>query len=172
MFTLEQKIDIALRYMVVDSMTEMMKLKDMAKEALKSGESAESTENPEPILYDVDDMIADLLKELGVPPHLKGHDQACTAIKLCLSDREYLECITSRLYPDIAVRHGTTSSRVERAIRHAVETAFDRCDPDTIANAFGNTISANKGKITNSEFFAHCTKEIARRMKYVKHLSV
>lgn len=98
--------------------------------------------------------IANKLREIGIPAHIKGYEYSKRAIRLCLYDRENVQYITKRLYPSIAQYFDTTSSRVERAIRHAVEVAWDRGNPDMLNDLFGYTISSNKGKPTNSEFIA------------------
>ncbi len=98
--------------------------------------------------------IANKLREIGIPAHIKGYEYCKRAIKLCLYDRENVQHITKMLYPAIAQHFDTTASRVERAIRHAIEVAWDRGNPDVLNDMFGYTISAYKGKPTNSEFIA------------------
>lgn len=98
--------------------------------------------------------ILDTLKELGVPANLRGHLYLSKAVELCRSNKDYMYNITKMLYPEIAKEYNTTSSRVERAIRHAIETAFDRISADLVYKYFGNTVRAHSGKATNSEFIA------------------
>lgn len=98
--------------------------------------------------------ITQVLHELGMPAHLRGYDQARLAIELAVHDSSILHAVTTKLYPQVARAFGTTSSRVERAIRHAVEVAWDRGDIDTLQHYFGYTVSNTKGKPTNSEFIA------------------
>lgn len=102
----------------------------------------------------------EILKDVGVPASIKGYEYLKSAINCVLNDRTYLEQITKRLYPDIAAMHGTTASRVERAIRHAVEVAFTNMDPDQITHYFGRCCRYDKGKATNSEFIAILAERI------------
>ena len=98
-----------------------------------------------------------LLKKCGVPPHLMGYDYAGEAIELIHEDRNYLRSITASLYPTIAKKFGVRPGSVERAIRTAIDAAFDNiCDlpPETIKEIFGNTIPAKTGKPTNAHFLA------------------
>lgn len=104
--------------------------------------------------YNLERRITDVLKDLGVPTHLKGYDYLRSAIAMCVEDKDILDKVTARLYPEIAKQYGITASRVERAIRHAIEVAWDRGDLNVLKQYFGNTISRSKGKSTNSEFLA------------------
>ncbi len=98
--------------------------------------------------------------EIGVPAHIKGYQYLRTAIVMCVEDMEMLSSITKLLYPTIAKKYKTTSSRVERAIRHAIEVAWSRGRMDTIDSMFGYTVNYGKGKPTNSEFIALITDKI------------
>ena len=98
--------------------------------------------------------ITKMLHELGIPAHIKGYQYLRDAISMVVRDREMMEAVTKILYPEIAKRNGTTASRVERAIRHAIEVAWDRGDVDTLNSYFGYTIHNLRGKPTNSEFIA------------------
>lgn len=99
--------------------------------------------------------IGAVLKQLGVRPGILGYDYLKTAVDLCLEDRSLIQNITKGLYPAIAKIHDTTSSRAERAMRHAVEVAFDNYGDDTLRDAiFGNSTDPNKGKPTNTHFIA------------------
>ena len=89
-----------------------------------------------------------------VPAHIKGYQFLRDAILLTMNEPEYINAVTKRLYPEIAKKNGTTASRVERAIRHAIEVAWDRGDVDTLNSYFGYTIHNLRGKPTNSEFIA------------------
>lgn len=104
--------------------------------------------------YDLERRIFGVLKDLGVPAHLDGYNYLRSAITMAVEDKTIMESITGRLYPEIAKRYDTTPSRVERAIRHAIEVAWDRCDIDVLKQCFGNTISPSRGKPTNSEFIS------------------
>ena len=94
------------------------------------------------------------LHQIGVPAHIKGYQFLRDAILLTMNEPEYINAVTKRLYPEIAKKNGTTASRVERAIRHAIEVAWDRGDVDTLNSYFGYTIHNLRGKPTNSEFIA------------------
>lgn len=98
--------------------------------------------------------VTSIIHEIGVPAHIKGYQYLRDAIIMSINDMEILNSITKLLYPSIAKRHNTTPSRVERAIRHAIEVAWSRGKMDTIDKLFGYTINNGKGKPTNSEFIA------------------
>ena len=98
--------------------------------------------------------VTQMLHEIGIPAHIKGYQYLRDAIIMSVQDSEMLSSVTKILYPTIAKRHQTTSSRVERAIRHAIEVAWSRGKMDTINALFGYTVSGGKGKPTNSEFVA------------------
>ena len=108
--------------------------------------------------------VTDIIHEIGVPAHIKGYQYLRDAIILSVNDMEMLNSITKILYPTIAKRHQTTPSRVERAIRHAIEVAWSRGKMDTIDELFGYTVSTGKGKPTNSEFIALIADKI--RLEY------
>ncbi|MCI8506758.1 MAG: sporulation transcription factor Spo0A [Lachnospiraceae bacterium] len=108
--------------------------------------------------------VTSLIHEIGVPAHIKGYSYLRDAIILAVSDMEMLNSITKLLYPTIAKMHQTTPSRVERAIRHAIEVAWNRGKMDTIDSLFGYTINTGKGKPTNSEFVALIADKI--RLEY------
>jgi len=104
--------------------------------------------------------ITNLIHEIGVPAHIKGYQYIRRAIILCVEDMDLISAVTKELYPTIAKEFATTSSRVERAIRHAIEVAWSRGDLDTINSLFGYTVSMGKGKPTNSEFIALLSDKI------------
>ena len=111
--------------------------------------------------------VTNIIHEIGVPAHIKGYQYLRDAIILSVNDMEMLNSITKVLYPTIAKRHQTTPSRVERAIRHAIEVAWSRGKMDTIDALFGYTVSTGKGKPTNSEFIALIADKI--RLEYKNH---
>ncbi|MBQ7821696.1 MAG: sporulation transcription factor Spo0A [Clostridia bacterium] len=98
--------------------------------------------------------VTSVMHGLGIPAHIKGYQFLRTAITKTINDPEMINYVTKSLYPTVARIHGTTPSRVERAIRHAIEVAWDRGDVDTLTSYFGYTISRQRGKPTNSEFIA------------------
>ncbi len=104
--------------------------------------------------YNLETKITEILREVGVPAHIKGYQYLRTSIIEVVNNIELLGAITKELYPGIAVKYSTTPSRVERAIRHAIEVACNRGRIETINSIFGYTIHTNKGKPTNSEFIA------------------
>lgn len=109
-------------------------------------------------------VVTDMIHQLGVPAHIKGYHYLRAAILSSIEDQALLESVTKMLYPTVAKKFDTTSSRVERAIRHAIEIAWDRGDLDTINSFFGYTVNNCKGKPTNSEFIALLTDKL--RLQY------
>jgi len=103
---------------------------------------------------DMETQVTKIIHQIGVPAHIKGYQYLRTAIMMTIDDTEVINSVTKILYPSVAKKYSTTSSRVERAIRHAIEVAWDRGDVDTLNSYFGYTIQNNRGKPTNSEFIA------------------
>ena len=108
--------------------------------------------------------VTNIIHEIGVPAHIKGYQYLRDAIIMSVQDMDMLNSITKILYPDNCQKHQTTPSRVERAIRHAIEVAWSRGKMDTIDELFGYTVSTGKGKPTNSEFIALIADKI--RLEY------
>jgi two-component system response regulator (stage 0 sporulation protein A) len=106
-----------------------------------------------------------MIHEIGVPAHIKGYQYLREAIMMVVNDQEMLSSITKILYPSIAKKYQTTPSRVERAIRHAIEVAWSRGNMETLDSFFGYTISIGKGKPTNSEFIALIADKIRLHYK-------
>jgi len=104
--------------------------------------------------FDLEKEVTNMIHEIGVPAHIKGYQYLREAIIMSVEDTSVLSSITKILYPGIAKRFATTPSRVERAIRHAIEVAWNRGKMETLENLFGYTINTGKGKPTNSEFVA------------------
>ncbi len=104
--------------------------------------------------YNLENRVTDMIHEIGIPAHIKGYHYLRDAIIMAVDDMDVLNAITKVLYPTIAKMHQTTASRVERAIRHAIEVAWSRGKLDTLDELFGYTVSNGKGKPTNSEFIA------------------
>lgn len=113
---------------------------------------------------DLEKDVTDMIHEIGVPAHIKGYQYLREAIMMSVEDVEMLGSITKVLYPTIAKKYQTTSSRVERAIRHAIEVAWSRGRMETLDALFGYTINTGKGKPTNSEFIALIADKI--RLQY------
>lgn len=103
---------------------------------------------------DLEAQVTKVIHQIGVPAHIKGYQYLRTAIMMAIEDNDIINAVTKILYPSVAKRYRTTSSRVERAIRHAIEVAWDRGDIETLNAYFGYTIHNNRGKPTNSEFIA------------------
>ena len=123
--------------------------------------AAGNTMRPQVVSQDSDELtVTEILHQIGVPAHIKGYQFLRDAILLTISDHGYINAVTKRLYPEIAKRNMTTASRVERAIRHAIEVAWDRGDVDTLNSYFGYTIHNLRGKPTNSEFIAMISDKI------------
>lgn len=122
------------------------------------------TETPELDSRDLEKDVTDMIHEIGVPAHIKGYQYLREAIMMSVEDVEMLGSITKILYPTIAKKYQTTPSRVERAIRHAIEVAWSRGKMETLDALFGYTINTGKGKPTNSEFIALIADKI--RLQY------
>ena len=103
---------------------------------------------------DLETQVTKVIHQIGVPAHIKGYQYLRSAIIMTMNNSELINSITKQLYPGVAKQYGTTSSRVERAIRHAIEVAWDRGDVDVINSFFGYTVQSSRGKPTNSEFIA------------------
>lgn len=114
---------------------------------------------------DLEVMITDIIHQIGVPAHIKGYQYLRDAITLAVNQPDIINAVTKRLYPTVAKNYETTSSRVERAIRHAIEVAWDRGDVDILNSYFGYTIHNSRGKPTNSEFIAMISDKLRLKIK-------
>ncbi len=114
--------------------------------------------------HEIETQVTKIIHQIGIPAHIKGYQYLRTAILLTIRDNEIINSVTKILYPSVAKKYQTTTSRVERAIRHAIEVAWDRGDIDTLNSYFGYTIQNNRGKPTNSEFIAMIADNL--RLKY------
>ena len=110
-------------------------------------------------------MVTEIIHEIGVPAHIKGYQYLREAIILTINDMDIINAVTKALYPAVAKKFGTTPSRVERAIRHAIEVAWDRGDIEVLQKFFGYTVSNIKGKPTNSEFIAMIADSLTLKRK-------
>ena len=117
---------------------------------------------------DLESMVTDIIHEIGVPAHIKGYQYLREAIILTINDMEMINAVTKVLYPEVARKFDTTPSRVERAIRHAIEVAWDRGDIEILQKYFGYTVSNIKGKPTNSEFIAMIADNLTLKRKQSK----
>ncbi len=127
-----------------------------------NGKGAQGTTNQN---VDLQVTISEIMHQIGVPAHIKGYQYLREAIALSINDRDMMSSVTKVLYPTVAKTYQTTSSRVERAIRHAIEVAWDRGDVDVLNSYFGYTIQNNRGKPTNSEFIAMISDKLRLRLK-------
>lgn len=129
---------------------------------------AEAQGNEEPCeRFDASEMmIRRILKELGIPSRILGHSYLVSALELMVEEPSLLYVITKQLYPRVAETHNTTASRVERAIRHAIEIAWDRGGLDVQYKYFGNSVKAEKGKPTNSEFLSVVADVVRQKLKH------
>ena len=114
---------------------------------------------------ELEERITEILHEIGVPAHIKGYQYLREAIMLTVDDMDIINAVTKVLYPEVARKFGTTPSRVERAIRHAIEVAWDRGNVETLQRFFGYTVSGIKGKPTNSEFIAMIADHLSLKQK-------
>ena len=113
----------------------------------------------------IETLVTNIIHEIGVPAHIKGYQYLREAIIIAVDDMDVINAITKVLYPQVAKTFQTTPSRVERAIRHAIEVAWDRGDLDTLQRFFGYTVSNTKGKPTNSEFIALIADKLQLQLK-------
>lgn len=125
----------------------------------------EIPENGEKSQENLEALVTNIIHEVGVPAHIKGYQYLREAIIMVINDIDVINQITKCLYPQIANKFHTTPSRVERAIRHAIEVAWGRGEQKTVENIFGYTISAAKGKPTNSEFIAMISDKLRLELK-------
>lgn len=121
--------------------------------------------SPSPKKMSLEENITAYIQQLGVPAHIKGYQYMRHAIAMVINDEDLINYITKVLYPSVAKKYNTTSSRVERAIRHAIEVAWDRGNPEVLNEFFGYTILGSKGKPTNSEFIALVADKIRLEIK-------
>ena len=140
--------------------------KVLCNEGMKLLEQYQAERNPQNYAPSVPLMnrVTEIIHEIGIPAHIKGYRYLREAIIRAVENREIVEAITKELYPGVAAEFDTSPSRVERAIRHAIEVAWDRGDLDTLQRFFGNTVSNTKGRPTNSEFIALIADKIRLEM--------
>ena len=113
----------------------------------------------------IETQVTKIIHQIGVPAHIKGYQYLRTAIMLTVADNDIINSVTKVLYPSVAKQYGTTTSRVERAIRHAIEVAWDRGDLETLNSFFGYTVQNSRGKPTNSEFIAMIADNLRLKFK-------
>lgn len=156
----QKAIDLGAEYYVVKPFNldilykRIRQLGGTEKQYLQSSGSRPSLRNGYTKSTDLEIDITNMIHEIGVPAHIKGYQYLRDAITMVVEDMDLLSAVTKELYPAIAKQNNTTPSRVERAIRHAIEVAWNRGKIETINNLFGYTVAEDKGKPTNSEFIA------------------
>lgn len=138
---------------------EMTSLLDQMRRAVNEGEESEDESQA------LEREVTAVIHEVGVPAHIKGYQYVREAIVIAVQDMDVINAVTKVLYPEVARRYSTTPSRVERAVRHAIEVAWDRGDLETLQRYFGYTVSNTKGKPTNSEFIAMIADRIRLQRK-------
>ena len=134
-------------------------------EEIRGGENQRILTMPRADKTSIESMVTSIIHEIGVPAHIKGYQYLREAIIIAVNDMDVINAITKVLYPQVAKTFQTTPSRVERAIRHAIEVAWDRGDLDTLQRFFGYTVSNTKGKPTNSEFIALIADKLQLQLK-------
>ena len=134
-------------------------------EEIRGGQSSVRSQSRPSGKNSIEAMVTSIIHEIGVPAHIKGYQYLREAIIIAVNDMDVINAITKVLYPQVAKTFQTTPSRVERAIRHAIEVAWDRGDLDTLQRFFGYTVSNTKGKPTNSEFIALIADKLQLQLK-------
>lgn len=143
-----------------DRIIQLCEWKQMSKESGRAHERSYDRANA-----DLEVTVSEIMHEIGVPAHIKGYQYLRESIILCVNDSAVMNSVTKLLYPTVAKKFGTTPSRVERAIRHAIEVAWDRGDVDVLSSYFGYTIQNTRGKPTNSEFIAMISDKLILKRK-------
>jgi two-component system response regulator (stage 0 sporulation protein A) len=150
--------ELGVRAFLSKPVSESSLLEHMRRAVRPEAPEAESS----PVL---EGQVTAIIHEIGVPAHIKGYQYLREAIMIAVEDMDVINAVTKVLYPEVARRFDTTASRVERAIRHAIEVAWDRGDLDTLQKYFGYTVNSAKGKPTNSEFIAMIADRLSLQMK-------
>ena len=153
---LEKKIDLIARALLSRNASDRSEALSQLQELMSR--RAETPTDP-------DNLIRAILLELGMPDHIKGHAYTVCALTALIEDPTLIDAVTGKLYPLVASIHGVTPVRVERAIRHAIEVCLTRVELDTMSAYFGSTISALRGKPTNSEFLARIANVARQRLR-------
>lgn len=131
-----------------------------------------ASQEAESIMPDIETQVTELILQIGIPAHIKGYHFVRSAIIMAVESPDTINAITKIVYPTIAKEYQTSSSRVERAIRHAIEVAWDRGDVDTLNSIFGYSINSSKGKPTNSEFIAMLSDKLRLKNKQYSQVKI
>lgn len=158
MNTLEKKIDALMRYCTAETAVDAKIVREELWHLMKARQGGQIEVSPEMLIRKV-------LLDLGVPENLIGHPYLVDAVSLVVHDTSLLRNVVKGLYPMVGEKNSTTPSRAERAIRHAIEVGWDRCEFSTMQEYFGGTVSPSKGKPTNSEYIARVASIVRQRMK-------
>ena len=162
-FVASAAANLGVRYLMLKP-CDMSALVERLQE-IRGGESPRKAPVRRPDKASIESMVTGIIHEIGVPAHIKGYQYLREAIIIAVNDMDVINAITKVLYPQVAKTFQTTPSRVERAIRHAIEVAWDRGDLDTLQRFFGYTVSNTKGKPTNSEFIALIADKLQLQLK-------
>ena len=156
--------NLGVRYLMLKpcDMTALVERLEEIRNNEKNKKPALARRQPE---VNIETMVTNIIHDIGVPAHIKGYQYLREAIMIAVEDMDVINAITKVLYPQVAKAFSTTPSRVERAIRHAIEVAWDRGDLDTLQRFFGYTVSNTKGKPTNSEFIALIADKLQLQIK-------
>ena len=157
--------NLGVRYLMLKP-CDLTALVERLEEIRDGGKQPSSGKRADPA--SIESMVTGIIHEIGVPAHIKGYQYLREAIIIAVEDMDVINAITKVLYPQVAKAFQTTPSRVERAIRHAIEVAWDRGDLDTLQRFFGYTVSNTKGKPTNSEFIALIADKLQLQLKASK----
>lgn len=156
MTLLERKVDAIARALMANNMAEHNAALADLRELM--GKTQESWQ-------DVEETVRAALTDLGIPEHILGHRYLVFALKMVIAEPDALKAMTKEVYYDTAKEFGTTWTRVERAMRHAIEVGFERTPDRVLVSYFGNTVSLTRGNPTNKEFLARVSNVIRARMK-------
>lgn len=162
-FVASTAANLGVRYMMLKP-CDMTALVERLEE-IRGGENLRIASSERTDKAGIESMVTSIIHEIGVPAHIKGYQYLREAIIIAVNDMDVINAITKVLYPQVAKAFQTTPSRVERAIRHAIEVAWDRGDLDTLQRFFGYTVSNTKGKPTNSEFIALIADKLQLQLK-------
>ena len=155
--------NLGVRYLMLKP-CDMSALVDRLVE-IRGGENRRTAKTCRADKANIESMVTGIIHEIGVPANIKGYQYLREAIIIAVNDMDVINAITKVLYPQVAKTFQTTPSRVERAIRHAIEVAWDRGDLDTLQRFFGYTVNSTKGKPTNSEFIALIADKLQLQLK-------
>lgn len=150
----------------VDTQTMVERIVQIATAAAVDKHAPAASASPQIRTHiDLEVLVTDVIHQIGVPAHIKGYQYLRDSIIFAIEEPDIINSVTKQLYPSVAKKNGTTSSRVERAIRHAIEVAWDRGDVDVLNSYFGYTIHNGRGKPTNSEFIAMISDKLRLQMR-------